>query len=182
MRELIRRGAVGADNWTFVGLGGDAADAPLPAGRVAVPLAVWKARRAELLQRREAVGVWLSPADSPEELAGDLLVLGLIAVHFPKFTDGRGYSFATLLRRAGYRGELRAFGDLGRDQLFYLSRCGFDAFDLRPGANLHEALASLTDFTDPYQGTVADPRPLFRRRAAASAAATVAASAGGAAS
>jgi uncharacterized protein (DUF934 family) len=69
-----------------------------------------------------------------------------------------------LLRRAGYRGELRAFGDLGRDQLFYLARVGFDAFSLRPGADPHAALASLRDFSEAYQGSVNQPAPLFRRR------------------
>jgi uncharacterized protein (DUF934 family) len=167
MPEVIRHGAVEADRWTFVGLDEGALEALLPEGPVAVPLAIWKSRRAELLERAHTVGVWLSPADAPEELHEDLALLPLVAVRFPKFTDGRGYSTANLLRRAGYRGELRAFGDLGRDQPFYLSRCGFDAFSLRPGADLHEALASLHDFTEPYQGTVADPRPLFRRRAAA---------------
>jgi uncharacterized protein (DUF934 family) len=167
MPELIRRGAVEADAWSFVGLDAEPGDAPLPVGPVAVPLAVWKARRAELLRRGDPAGVWLAPADAPEELQDDLAQLSLVAVRFPKFTDGRGYSTAKLLRRSGYRGELRAFGDLGRDQLFYLSRCGFDAFALRPGADLREALASLRDFTEPYQGSFADPRPLFRRRAAA---------------
>ena len=169
MPELIRRGVVTTDAWTFVGLEGAEGEAPLPAGPIAVPLSTWQARRDELLQRSAPVGVWLAPADEPDTLVGAFSPLSLVAIHFPKFTDGRGYSTANLLRRAGYQGELRAFGDLGRDQLFYLSRCGFDAFALRPGADLHDALASLRDFTEPYQGSVSDPRPLFRRRAGASA-------------
>jgi uncharacterized protein (DUF934 family) len=164
MREVIRRGAVERDDWSFVGLEPGSTDAPLPAGPVAVPLPVWKARRAELLQRRDPLGVWLAPDDDPEALHADLASLSLVAVRFPKFTDGRGYSTAVLLRRSGYRAELRAFGDLGRDQLFYLSRCGFDAFALRDGADPRAALASLHDFTEPYQASIAEPLPLFRRR------------------
>ena len=176
MPELVIRGqstnsgpTVEANAWTFVGLDQYDAAVPLPAGPIAVPLAAWKDRRAELLGRKDRIGVWLAPADDPEALADALAVLSLIAVRFPKFTDGRGYSTAVLLRRAGYAGELRAFGDLGRDQLFYLSRVGFDAYALRPGSDLHGALASLHDFSVVYQGAVDNPSPLFRRRLAAGA-------------
>ena len=109
--------------------------------------------------------VRLEPADDPAELAADVDRLQLVAINFPKFADGRGYSCAVLLRtRHGYRGELRAVGDVGRDQLFYLKRCGFDAFALAPHRDPHAALASLGDFNVRYQGSVDDPLPLFRRR------------------
>jgi uncharacterized protein (DUF934 family) len=141
------------------------AAAALPAGPIAVPLATWKARRAELDSRREPVGVWLKPDDEPAELAADLATLPLIAIHFPKFTDGRGYSSAVLLRtRLGYKGELRAFGDVGRDQLFYLKRCGFDSFSLPGHRDPESAIASLDDFSLRYQGSVDDPQPFFRKR------------------
>ena len=89
-----------------------------------------------------------------------------VDVNFPKFGDGRGFSIGRLLReRYGYRGELRAVGHITRDLLFYLESCGFDAFELRPGEDPHEALASFEDFTEAYQASVARPQPLFRRRA-----------------
>jgi len=162
--RCIRHGRVERDPWRFVGL--DAAEdlASLPEGAIVVPLAVWKARRDELLARPQAVGVWLAAGEDPGELAADTAALSLIGVHFPKFTDGRGYSSAVLLRRLGYRGELRAFGDVGRDQLFYLKRSGFDAFSLAPHRDPEAALASLHDFTVRYQGSVDDPVPLFRKR------------------
>ena len=153
-----------SDRWSF------AADATLPAatGALAVPLAAWHEHRATLLARSGPVGVWLAPSDDPAALRADLDALELVAVHFPKFTDGRGYSIATLLRkRLGWRGELRAFGDVGRDQLFYLRRCGFDAFKLAPHRDPQAALASLEPFTVRYQGAVDDPVPLFRKRLAA---------------
>lgn len=118
-----------------------------------------------LLARGTPLGVWLAPGDDPAAIAGDLQRLALVAVHFPKFTDGRGYSTAALLRtRHGYRGELRAFGDVGRDQLYYLARCGFDSFRLADHRDPEAALAAFGDFTVRYQGSVDDAVPLFRKR------------------
>jgi uncharacterized protein (DUF934 family) len=133
-------------------------------------LAQWKERRDDAALAGARIGVRLEPADDPAELAPDLDRLKLVAINFPKFADGRGYSSAALLRtRHGYRGELRAVGDVGRDQLFYLKRCGFDAFVLAPHRDPHAALASLGDFSERYQGSVDDPLPLFRKRFAAGA-------------
>jgi uncharacterized protein (DUF934 family) len=164
--RVIRGGRVEAEPWRFVGLeGAEAPTAPLPPGPVVVPLACWQAQRDVLLTRRDPVGVWLAPDDEPAALAADLTALALVAVHFPKFTDGRGYSTAALLRtRYGYQGELRAFGDVGRDQLFYLKRCGFDSFALAAHRDPQAALPGLEDFRHRYQGSVDDALPLFRRR------------------
>ncbi len=114
---------------------------------------------------RGDIGVWLKPADDPDALADDVARLPLIAVDFPQFGDGRGYSTARLLReKYRYTGELRAIGDILRDQLYFLLQCGFDTFALQPGRNVAEALAAFDDFSDSYQATVAQPVPLFRRR------------------
>jgi uncharacterized protein (DUF934 family) len=153
--------------WRYAGLPGEEETA-LPSGPVVVSLALWRAKRYELVLRREPVGVWLQPDDDPEEIAADLARFALVAVHFPKFADGRGYSTAVLLRtRYGYKGELRAIGDVGRDQLFLLKRCGFDSFALAPHRDPEAAVGSLNDFSLRYQGSVDDPVPLFRRRASA---------------
>jgi len=107
----------------------------------------------------------LEPDHEPADLREDLSRLSLIAIRFPVFTDGRGYSIARLLReRYGYTGELRAVGDIMRDQLFYLSRVGFDAFLLREGEVAEEALAAFDSFSEAYQASVERPSPLFRRR------------------
>src|SRR3982751_4106971 len=136
---------------------------------VIVPAEFWSSHREFLLARSGKSGVWLDSHQDPAPIAADLSRLHLVAINFPQFTDGRGYSIARLLReRYGWRGELRAIGDVLRDQLFYLSRCGFNSFDLREGENVQAALAALDDFSEGYQTSVERPQPLFRRRVTAS--------------
>ena len=107
----------------------------------------------------------LQPDDDPAVLAGPDAQIRVIAINFPKFGDGRGYSIARLLReRYGYQGELRAVGEVARDHLHAMAQCGFDAFELREGEDPQQALAAFGDFSDTYQATVAQPQPLFRRR------------------
>ena len=113
----------------------------------------------------EAKVVRLEPHDDPASIAGRLAKLERVEVNFPKFGDGRGYSIARLLReRYGYKGELRAVGQITRDHLFFMESCGFDAFELREGEYPHEALAAFNDFSEAYQASVKRPLPLFRRR------------------
>jgi uncharacterized protein (DUF934 family) len=163
MPQLIRDRAVVDDGWTL--LRDAAAVESIPAtGPVIVPLAVWKARHDELVARGD-VGVWLAPADDPAALAADAAALPLIAVDFPQFTDGRGYSNGRLLReRYGFIGELRAIGDVQRDQLYYLAQCGFNAFAIRDDRVAATELAGLAVFSDGYQMTNVRT-PWFRRRA-----------------
>jgi uncharacterized protein (DUF934 family) len=109
----------------------------------------------------------LEATDDPAMLAGAVGLARVIAVNFPKFGDGRGYSIARLLReRYGYRGSIRAVGDVLRDQLFYLLRCGFDAFALKHESLIEHALSAYRDFSDGYQTSVDRPVPWFKRRAA----------------
>lgn len=169
MAKLIKHRAIVEDSWQtlFPPENTAPADVAVPPGPVIVPLPLWLARRDELRQRTDPIAVWLGPTDEPELIADDLTHLTLIAIHFPVFRDGRGYSTAALLRtRYGYTGELRAIGDVLRDQLHYLARVGFDAFALRADTSPEAALASFDDFTVAYQGAVNEPLPLFRRRAA----------------
>ena len=106
-------------------------DAPVPAdGMVLVSFTRWREARAALLARRGPVGVALANTDPVEALASDAARLDLIALHFPKFSDGRAYSQARLLReRLGYQGELRATGNVLQDQALFMLRCGFDSFE-----------------------------------------------------
>ena len=165
MAAIIRHGQVVADNWRLLKPAADGGVAIPPDGDVIVPLSVWLEQREALRARPGRLGVWLEAHDDPALVAGDLRHFELIAVDFPQFTDGRGYSIARLLReRHGWRGELRAIGDVLRDQLFYFSRCGFDAFALREGQDAQAALAAFDDFSEGYQASVERPQPLFRRR------------------
>jgi len=172
-RRLIKERRLQDAEWKVVTLidGQPELDVCLPVGQLLVPLSVWKAKKACLIHREyehgTPLGIWLSPDDDPAEIAGDIDDFTVIAVHFPKFTDGRGYSIARLLRgRYGYDGELRAFGDVGRDQVFFLNRVGFDSFLIGEGRNAEEALAAFDDFPEAYQAGADLPIPLFRRRAA----------------
>lgn len=107
----------------------------------------------------------LQPGDDPRSIADRLPGLKVVAVNFPKYGDGRGYSIGRLLReRYGYTGELRAVGVIARDHLQLLAQCGFDSFQLREGEDAVEALKGLDDLSEAYQATAAQPVPLFRRR------------------
>ena len=166
---LIKDRKAALDNWQLLEAG---ASAPIPAsGDIIVPLAVWRESREQLLGRSGGLGIWLAGNDEPADIADDLRHFELIAVLFTSFTDGRGYSIGRLLReRYGWRGELRAIGDVQRDQLYYLLRCGFDAFALRDGEDVDTALTAFDDFSEAYQTAIDRAVPLFRRREAAGSA------------
>jgi len=169
MAKLIKARKAAADNWQLLKPAEGESSVTVPAeGAVIVPLATWKAQRDALLARGN-VGVLLEPNEEPSELAADIGALPLIAINFPSFQDGRGYSTARLLReRFGYEGEIRAVGDVLLDELFYMSRVGFDAFLLREDQDLEACLKVFDTFTEAYQVSVERPVPLFRRRMAAS--------------
>lgn len=168
MAQLIQNQSAAVDTWQTLELAeGDTPESiALPAGNLIVPLAVWQARQGELAGR-EQLGLLLLPADRVEDVAADLKRFAIIAVNFPKFVDGRGYTTASLIRqRYGYTGELRAVGDVLHDQLFFMRRVGFNSFALKDGKNVSYALeAGFTTFSDAYQGATSEPQPFFRRRA-----------------
>ena len=176
MSKLIKKGTIVDDAWQVVRLadGESPTDVALPAAPALLPLAVWLARRDEILARGVSagkLGVWLAAGEEAQAIAGDLAHLAVVGVDFPKFTDGRGYSTARLLReRYGFQGEIRAIGDVLRDQLYFMKRCGFDAYALRADQDENATLAALAgfaDFSESYQAAVDQPQPLFRRRGVA---------------
>lgn len=143
MSTLIRHGTVADEDWQWIE--GDVTQLVerMEAGeRLVLPLAVWLAHR--LRRDPPRVGVWLGPDDPLEALLPWLADIPLVAIRFPLFIDGRGYSLARLLRcRYGYTGELRAVGDVLVDQLAVMAQCGFDSFGLRADQPPAEALAAL---------------------------------------
>ncbi len=166
MPKIIVDRAMVEDRWQLVRLVDDGALPDIPANAdVIVPLKSWLAQRDALLARNGKLGVWLAPNDDPALIAADLGAFNVIAVDFPQYTDGRGYSIGRLLReRYKYSGELRAIGDIMKDQVFYLHRVGFNAFAVREDKDVEMALTALNDFSETYQASVEQPLPLFRRR------------------
>jgi len=165
MRKIIKDKAIVDDHWSVFKLPDGAAPdtVTVPAGQQIVPLQVWLTQKTVLSARRD-IGVWLASDERPEQLKDDVAMLPLIAVDFPAFSDGRGYSIAFNLRsRLGYDGEIRAIGDVLRDQLFYMQRVGFNAFATREDRSIEDALKGLTDFSDVYQTSWDQKMPLYRR-------------------
>jgi uncharacterized protein (DUF934 family) len=164
--KLIKDGKAQPDSWHL--LDNTATGQSLSAldnKDIIVPLAFWAAEATALGSRNGRTGVWLNSHELPAALAADIHAIPLIALNFPEFKDGRAFSSARELRqRMAYTGEIRAIGDVLRDQLFFMRRCGFNAFDLRDDQDLEAALAAFDDFHDTYQSAIDQPLPLFRRR------------------
>jgi uncharacterized protein (DUF934 family) len=169
MAQLIKNQAVAVDSWKTLELGeGETPETvTLPAGDIIFPFAVWQARKTEIIAGHKRIGLLIQPDERVEDIAADLDYFIVIAVNFPKFVDGRGYSTASLLRqRYHYQGELRAVGDVLHDQLFFMKRVGFDSYALKDGKNVAFALeAGFSSFGDAYQGSTSQLQPYFRRRA-----------------
>ncbi len=161
---LLKNGVVVADPWQHVAMG----EALPPDGPVVVPFERWKAERESLLARNAPLGVRLGSAQAVAELAPDVGRFELIALEFPKFVDGRAYSQARLLReRYGYRQELRATGNVLRDQLQFMQRCGFDAFEIAASNAAEIWRAAMAEIDVFYQSAADDrvPAPQLRRSA-----------------
>ena len=142
----------------------DTDSANIESGHQILPLAFYLENR-EALRGRNDIGVWLEAGEEIEDLADFVNELPVIAMNFPVFGDGRNYSSANILKRSmQYQGEIRAIGDVRRDQLHQMLDCGFNAFELAEGQDADKCLAALDGFSQNYQATVERPEPLFRRR------------------
>ena len=167
MPTLIKNGQVAENTWQLVDMdaGLDNVLGTDTGEHVIVPLAMWLAEKDTLAGADKAIGVWLDSEDDPYVLAEDAATLPLIALRFPIFRDGRPFSTAAILReRLSFQGELRAIGDVLRDQLFYMQKCGFDSFEIGEGVSVEDAISAFADFQTSYASTVTEPVPLFRRR------------------
>lgn len=147
---LVRDGRIVSDPWTLV------EDGPARPGLIA-PLEAWQ-------RSPNGAGVWVDGDQEVEELVPRILEAPVVAVRFPAFADGRGLTFGTLLRgRYGFRGELRAFGDMLADLTEYMRRCGFNSFVLPDRHQAEVAIACMARMSDHYQASVREPSPAFRR-------------------
>jgi len=152
----IRRGRVEIDDWQR--FSAESEVVPSGSGNWLVPLAYWLENADTLRSRAVGAGVLLTPDDDVERLQGMLDGVSLVAVDFPSFTDGRGFSLGYLARtRLGWTGELRAVGDVLIDTVHYLARCGFDSFTLKPGHDPEHALRQFRAFSVHYQQQYANP-------------------------
>jgi uncharacterized protein (DUF934 family) len=159
-RQILRGRAIVLDDYVPL-----ADDAPVePGSRPIVSLERWRAEREALCAHASAVGVRIGCDKLPSDIP-DLERLALVAIELPRFTEGRPYSVARLLRtQHGFRGELRAVGNVLRDQLRYLERCGFDAFEVAGSLPLERCLEAFDEHALTYQAAADTPLPHFRRR------------------
>ena len=137
----------------------------LPEQKVSVPLSFWQANKSKLLSRDHEVAVQLGSADFAEDIVDDLNEINTIVLPFESAVDGRSYTHAYLLRtRYGFEGEIRAVGDVHMDQLNFLARCGFDAFELPENESLETACSAFEIFSEIYQPSADGGNLVFARR------------------
>lgn len=159
--KIIKDTAIVEDNWQLIR---EPEIESLPDGDIIVPYSFWK-EHSETLNKGSTQAVWIDGSFDVEEIVNDLEQFTLIALDFPAFADGRCYSHARLLKeRYGFKGDLRAIGDVLQDQLFYLYRCGFDSFALRDDKDFEAALKAFNTFSVRYQAASDEALPLYRRR------------------
>ena len=166
MNNLLKQSDGGArlaleDPWTLI----REQDGELPTGPLILPYGRWRQLQATgALPQMSLHGVWLGPDDELESLELWLHVLPLVALDFPSFRDGRAYQAYLLRTRMGWKGELRAIGDVLRDQLSHMRQCGFDSFAIRSDKSANDALKGLAGMSVLYGRSAIEPLPLFRRR------------------
>lgn len=160
MPKIILNQEIVEDNWVKVDLESD-----LPAGgKVLLPYPLWLSGDYDA-SLFEDVAVWIPNDTVFSEEATKLTDLPLVAIDFPVFSDGRGYTLARQLReRFNFSGELRAIGDVLQDQLYFMGRCGFNSFAVREDKSIEEALTGLKPFSNAYQAALDKPQPLFAER------------------
>lgn len=158
---LIKNGAAADDSWTTALTPDELGNT----GPLIVTLELWQAHRERLLGRNGPLGIRLASNQAPDLIAGDLHRLDLVALEFPKFADGRAYSHARLLReRHGFDGELRAVGNVLRDQLLFMVRCGFDSFEVADDRPLDGWEAALSEIDIVYQPAADRRAPVTTER------------------
>lgn len=161
MTRLIKDGAFAEDVYARV-----ADDAALPEGAVLVSLSRFKKEREALLARNTPIGVQLQASENPEMLGADVNHFSLIALEFPKFRDGRAFSWARMLRtRLGFTGEIRAVGDFLYDQVNYQHRVGFDAWQVPDSFTIEMFNRALTEMTNVYQPSTDGKKTIRQLRA-----------------
>ncbi len=158
---LLKDGQIVADDWVRVDDDADIADEVA----VVVSLERWLDQADTLKQRNARVAVSLNNDQSVAQIVDDLDAIDAVFLTFPAYTDGRAYSQARLLRqRYGYKGEIRATGNVLRDQYAFMQRCGFDAFEIADGADLAGWGKSASAMSAAYQNAADSVQAVWSRR------------------
>jgi len=166
MQRLIKDGALVDDQWVLVREDSDPGILQaLPGRKLLVPYRFWRFSQDAIADYWGQVSIWLNSNERVSDIREPVANFPVIGLNFPVFSDGRSYTNARELReQLGYQGEIRAIGDVLRDQLYYMHRCGFNAFQLRQDQDPDECLRAFEDFHTGYQASIDQPQPLFRRR------------------
>jgi uncharacterized protein (DUF934 family) len=154
-RQIIKNREIVEDCWQHLA---DGDSLPDTSADIIVTVERWRKDRDALLARDGQLGITIGGGIHVDEIVDDLEHFDLVAVRFPEFRDGRGYTYARLLReRLGFKGEIRAVGNVLRDQLFYMERCGINAFEVQEDRDIHDALNAFREFTVRYQPAADGP-------------------------
>ncbi len=158
---LLKNNEVSEDNWRNL----DDEDAISVEESIIVSLKRWQESKDDFSGRNGQLGIRLESNQKPEEISADIDRFDLIALNFPALPDGRAFSYARILReRYGFKGELRATGKVIQDQLFFMHRCGFDAFELSEGEDIEKSIAALSSFSVAYQPAADEIAPAYKAR------------------
>ena len=159
--KIIKDKKILEDSWQLL----FEVESSLPDGDVMLPFAYWKEHQSDLEAHSGQVTVFLNGADELDDVVPHIQQFELIGLQFPAFADGRSYSHARLLRdRYGFSGELRALGDVLRDQLFYMLRCGIDSFALREDKDFEDVMVAFDEFSVTYQTAADGALPIYKVR------------------
>ena len=168
MPKLIKDAQFVENDWQLVSAEAQPDEVlSLKASHLLVPFTLWQEHKAELAKLNAEIGVWFASEQNPAELLTEEEIgqLPVIALDFPLFKDGRAFTYAALLReQKSYSGDIRAVGEVLRDQLSYMLSCGFSSFQVADDVDEETYLNGFHDFSENYQATVIKPTPLFRRR------------------
>ncbi len=164
MQKLAKDGSIADNQWSVIEKDASVELNDLESGFWLIHASAFSAH-IESLGPKENVGIWIDSEDDVESLQTQIEFTSVIAINFPIFADGRGFSLAQALREElQYKGEICAIGNFMEEQLFYLKRCGFDSFIIPDGADIDALKLILEDFSDNYQGSSIEPKPLYRRK------------------
>jgi len=163
--KLINNRQIVEDSWQTIA--DESNIEQLPGGKLIVSFAFWNDHKQALIARDDALGIKFNPEDDVADIAADLASFALVVLQFPAFRDGRAYSQARNLRQHhGYQGEIRATGNVLRDQLAFMERVGINSFEIDSHQDINDAINGFDEISIKYQSSSDEPLPLYKRATA----------------